>query len=97
MDINAKVIDPRWIDVNDRLPEETGFYLVFAPTYSGGSSSGLACIKGVMFSKFTVAKNGTKRWSIEEGYHKRPNCIKYWMPIPSTGTESENLKCLTTR
>lgn len=75
-------MERNWISVKDKLPDKSGYYLVFAPTYSGGSSSGLECINGIMFSKFTVAKNGNKTWSIEVGYHKRPNCVMYWMPLP---------------
>ena len=75
-------MDYKWTSVKDRLPEESGWYLVFAPTYSGGSSGGLACIDGIMFSKFKIAKNGNKTWSIEVGYHERPGCVKYWMPLP---------------
>ena len=71
-----------WIRVSDRLPDASGWYLVFAPTYSGGSSSGLECIDGVMFSKFKIAKNGNRSWSIEVGYHQRPGCVLYWMPLP---------------
>lgn len=58
-------------------PEEDGCYLVYAPSYSGGSSSSKEIHDGVMFSKF---KNG--KWSIEVGYHKRPGCVEAWMPIP---------------
>lgn len=75
-------MNPNWIDVNDRLPTTSGWYLIYAPSYSGGSSSGLECINGVMFSKFNSYKNGKKTWSIEVGYHKRPDCVKFWMPIP---------------
>lgn len=70
-----------WISVKDRLPETKGTYLVYAPTYSGGSSSSLDCINGVMFSRWG------KHWSIEVGYHKRPNCVKYWMPLPEPPTD----------
>jgi len=72
----------KWHSAKDELPEKTGWYLVYAPTYSGGSSSGLECIDGIMFSKFNAYKNGVKNWSIEVGYHKRPNCVQYWMEIP---------------
>ena len=30
-----------WIKATDKLPDKPGWYLVYAPTYSGGSSSGL--------------------------------------------------------
>lgn len=65
-----------WISVKERLPDKKGTYLVFAPTYSGGSSSGLDCNDGVMFARWR------KHWSIEVGYHKRPNCVTHWMPLP---------------
>ncbi len=75
-------MDYKWISVKDKLPEESGWYLVFAPTYHGGSSSGLNNHDGVMFSQFKIAKNGNKTWSIEVGYHERPGCVMYWMPLP---------------
>lgn len=66
-----------WTLVIEKLPVEDGWYLVYAPDYRGGSSSGLKNINGVMFSKFQKNK-----WSIEVGYHERPNCVKAWMKIP---------------
>lgn len=67
-----------WVSVEDRLPDTDGAYLVYAPTYTGGSSSSLDCIGGIMFSRFKHEK-----WSIESGYYKRPNCVTHWMPIPT--------------
>jgi len=76
-------VEFKWTSVKDALPEKTGWYLVFAPTYSGGSSSGLDMHDGVMFSQFKITKDGSKKnWSIEVGYHKRPGCVLYWMPLP---------------
>lgn len=72
---------PGWISVKDRLPKENGTYLVFAPTYSGGSSSGLDCTNGVMFARWR------KHWSIEVGYYRRPNCVTHWMPLPEPPKE----------
>ena len=66
-----------WISVKERLPEEKGWYQVYAPSYYGGSSSGLANINGTMFAKWSG-----KSWSIETGYHKRPGCVTHWMPLP---------------
>ena len=74
-----------WIDSIEENPPEKGWYLVYAPSYSGGSSSGLSCKDGVMFAKW----NG-KAWSIEVGYHKRPGCVKYWMPIPKPSEEDKH-------
>lgn len=71
-----------WISATERLPEQDGWYLVYAPDYSGGSSTGLRMIKGIMFS---AIKHG--KWSIEVGYHKRPGCVKAWMPLPETPKE----------
>ena len=67
----------QWIPVSERLPEKDGHYIVYAPTYSGGSSSSKEYHDGVMFSAFKKGK-----WSIEHGYHKRPNCVVAWMPLP---------------
>ena len=66
-----------WISVKDRLPETQDWYLVFAPTYSGGSSTSREHHRGVMFAKWSG-----KSWSIERCYYNRPDCVKAWMPIP---------------
>ena len=73
-----------WISVEDRLPIMKGWYMVYAPSYSGGSSSGLAYHNGVMFSKWSG-----KSWSVEVGYHERPGCVKAWMPLPEPPKEDE--------
>jgi len=73
---------PRWIPVEARLPENDGWYLVYAPDYRGGSSSGLKCIDGKMFCKFAKGK-----WSIEHGYYNRPGCVAHWMPLPEPPKE----------
>ena len=77
---NAPTLTPptEWVSVEDRLPDTDGAYLVYAPTYTGGSSSSLDCIGGIMFFRFKHEK-----WSIESGYYKRPNCVTHWMPIPT--------------
>ena len=41
-----------WVSVEDRLPDTDGAYLVYAPTYTGGSSSSLDCIGGIIFFRF---------------------------------------------
>ncbi len=68
---------PRWHRVEDGLPDKVGSYLVYAPTYRGGSSSEKECKAGVMFARWL--KGG--HWSIEVGYYKRPGCVTHWMPI----------------
>lgn len=74
----------QWISCSERLPEKDGHYIVYAPTYSGGSSSSKEYHDGVMFSAFKKGK-----WSIEHGYHKRPNCVVAWMPLPTPYQKSE--------
>ena len=75
-----------WVSIEDRLPDTDGAYLVYAPTYTGGSSSSLDCIGGIMFSRFKHEK-----WSIESGYYKRPNCVTHWMPIPAPPGKDNNV------
>lgn len=76
-----------WISVKDQMPEQKGTYLVYAPTYRGGSSSGLDSVNGIMFSRYR-----NRKWSIELGYYKRPNCVTHWMPLkepPKENTERD--------
>lgn len=74
-----------WISVLDKLPTEQGYYLVYAPSYCGGSSSSKEKINNVMFSKW----NG-KSWSIESGYYKRPGCVMFWQPLtPPSGHDEK--------
>ena len=83
--LSEKARGQEWIPCSERLPEEDGHYIVYAPSYSGGSSSGKEIHNGVMFSRFKSGK-----WSIEVGYHKRPNCVKAWIPIePWKGEDDE--------
>ena len=74
-----------WVSVKDRLPEEKGWYEVYAPSYTGGSSSGLDNHSGVMFAKWSG-----KTWSIEVGYHKRPGCVTHWKPITEPPKEGDS-------
>ena len=85
-DLERRLAEREWIPCSERLPEEDGYYIVYAPSYRGGSSSGKEIHNGAMFSRFKSGK-----WSIEIGYHKRPNCVKAWMPLPEPweGTDNE--------
>ena len=69
--------ESHWIPCSERLPEENGTYLVYAPDYRGGSSRGKEWHDGIMFAIFKAGK-----WSIEHGYYSRPNCVIAWMPLP---------------
>ena len=75
----APTVEPfaPWHRVEEEMPDEVGSYLVYAPTYIGGSSSAKECKAGVMFARWL--KGG--HWSIEVGYYKRPGCVTHWMPI----------------
>ena len=70
-----------WINVKDELPIETGWYLVYAPKYRGGSSGGKEFCDGIMFSKFIRSKKGNTSWSVEGAGWNR-NCVRFWMPLP---------------
>lgn len=70
----------RWHDLKkhpEDLPNAEGHYLVYAPTYKGGSSKTKEVANGgYMFSRY---KKGA--WSIEVGYYPRPNCVRAWKEI----------------
>ncbi len=76
-DLPSAQPEQRWIPCSERLPEEDGTYIVYAPGYMGGSSSAKEHHNGVMFSKLKKGK-----WSVEHGYYSRPECVKAWMPLP---------------
>ena len=58
---------------NTGTPEETGWYWVYAPGYTGGSEHH----GGIMFAKWSG-----NVWSIERCHYNRPGCVKAWMPMP---------------
>lgn len=62
---------------NTGTPKDAGWYWVYAPGYTGGSSTQREHHGGIMFAKW----NG-KVWSIERCYYNRPGCVKAWMPLP---------------
>ena len=71
-----------WKNAKDELPNETGWYLVYAPKYQGGSSGGKEFCDGIMFSKFIRSKKGNTSWSVEmAGWNQ--NCVRFWMPLPA--------------
>lgn len=71
-----------WISVKDRLPDEPGWYMVYAPTYRGGSSTSRENHDGIMFAKWSG-----KNWSVERCYYNRPGCVEKWMPLPEPPKE----------
>ena len=71
-----------WQIVKDKLPDSTGWYLVYAPKYKGGSSTGKEFYGGIMISKFTRSKKGNTSWSAEMAVWNK-GCVKCWMPLPN--------------
>ena len=67
--------------VEQALPTEPGWYLVYAPSYRRGSSAGHESHNGILFSKYTIPKNGKAGWSVElAGWNG--NCVRAWAPLP---------------
>lgn len=74
----------KWTKVEDGLPSSTGWYLTYSPNYwRGNAFSNREKCEGLVFSKFTISKNGNKCWSIEgnEGCMNY-GVVKAWMPLP---------------
>ena len=68
-----------WISVKDKLPEEDGWYLVFAPGYWGNSR--IYGLDGMAYSNFK--QNYKKHWGIERGTSRGwVGIITHWMPLP---------------
>jgi len=59
-------IDRKWRKVEDGLPTESGWYLVFAPTYNGSKHKEFH--DGLGFAKFTLPKSGKGWFSIDDHY-----------------------------
>ena len=69
-----------WVSVEDGLPENDGWYLVYAPGYWGNSKiyglDGLAC------SNFK--HNHKVHWGIERGTGRGwPGIVTHWMSLPA--------------
>lgn len=72
----------KWISASEALPEESGWYLVWAPRYHGGSSTGREHFDGgYMFAKY---RKGYKiPWSIDVRNYSSKSEVEYWMPLPA--------------
>ena len=71
----------KWTKVEDGLPSSTGWYLTYSPDYwRANAFSNREKCEGLVFSKFTVSKNGNKGWSIEAPMNG--GVVKAWMPLP---------------
>ena len=70
-----------WTKIEDGLPTETGWYLTYSPDYwRGNAFTSREKCEGLVFSKFTISKNGSKGWSIETPMNS--GVVKAWMPLP---------------
>lgn len=76
-------MDTRWTKVEDALPTEPGWYLVYAPNYYCSTSNRMReFCDGIMFSKFSIYKNGKRQWSIENVPWTSKYLVELWMPLP---------------
>ena len=75
-----------WISVEDRLPENDGWYLVYAPEYWGHSK--IYGLDGLAYSNFK--HNYKVHWGIERGTGRGyPGIVTHWMPLPVAPTKEE--------
>jgi hypothetical protein len=70
---------PRWISVEERLPEE-GQKVAFIPSCNHGS-----VYVGVLSN---IGKSGGVMFSHREGRYKSNYYAKYWMPMPEPPKEN---------
>lgn len=74
-DLDKRV--PRWISVEERLPEKKGNYLVRCYFHNPGASYTYENIKIIHF-------RGKSKWATENEY------ITYWMPLPEPPEEVDH-------
>ena len=67
-----------WISVKDRLPEEEGWYLVWAPRWRPGRNKEIVNV-AIAFSKFRP--NYKFPWSLESRWDA--GVVEYWSPFPA--------------
>ncbi len=73
-----------WTNVENGLPTETGWYLTYSPGYwRGNAFTNREKCEGLVFSKFTISKNGNKYWSIEGPLGSiNYGVVLAWTPLP---------------
>ena len=75
-----------WVSVEERLPENDGWYLVYAPEYWGHSK--IYGLDGLAYSNFK--HNYKVHWGIERGTGRGyPGIVTHWMPLPAPPTKEE--------
>lgn len=68
-----------WVSVEERLPENDGWYLVYAPGYWGNSK--IYGLDGLAYSNFK--HNYKVHWGIERGTGRGwPGIVTHWMELP---------------
>ena len=73
-----------WVSVDEKLPENDGWYLVYAPGYWGNSK--IYGLDGLAYSNFK--HNYKVHWGIERGAGRGwPGIVTHWMPLPAPPTK----------
>ncbi len=68
-----------WVSVEEKLPENDGWYLVYAPGYWGNSK--IYGLDGLAYSNFK--HNYKVHWGIERGTGRGwPGIVTHWMYLP---------------
>lgn len=68
----------KWIPCSERLPQEDGWYLVYAPEYCGKNR--VTGRSGIAYSKFE--NKYRVRWGIERGAYAFEGLVTHWMALP---------------
>ena len=69
-----------WVSVGEKLPENDGWYLVYAPGYWGNSK--IYGLDGLAYSNFK--HNYKVHWGIERGTGRGwPGIVTHWMSLPA--------------
>ena len=69
-----------WVSVEEKLPENDGWYLVYAPGYWGNSK--IYGLDGLAYSNFK--HNYKVHWGIERGTGRGwPGIVTHWTNLPA--------------
>ena len=72
-----------WVSVEEKLPENDGWYLVYAPGYWGNSK--IYGLDGLAYSNFK--HNYKVHWGIERGTGRGyPGIVTHWRRLPAPPT-----------
>lgn len=80
IDMPALTPPNEWVSVEEKLPENDGWYLVYAPGYWGNSK--IYGLDGLAYSNFK--HNYKVHWGIERGTGRGwPGIVTHWMLLPA--------------